>query len=103
MRGLRKQEDPEFERFFEIIQEAAGQKNAVFFGDSGEGRDIVLDGISGEDIGGWLIPEQEADTFEKSFKARTEGRERQWDKYYCFAEWELVDGKIKINFVWYNY
>ena len=45
MRGLRKQEDPEFERFFEIIQEAAGQKNAVFFGDSGEGRDIVLEAV----------------------------------------------------------
>lgn len=31
MRGLRKQEDSKFEKFFEIIQSAAKRKGCVFF------------------------------------------------------------------------
>ncbi len=85
MRGLRKKEDAEFERFFEKVQEFATELDSVFFLDCGEGRDITVDNMAGEDMSGWLIPASSADAFEKDWKSG-KNMER-WNDCFRFAIW----------------
>ena len=96
MRGLRTQEDEKFIKFFEIVQEAANKKNSVFFGDSGEGNDIITPEFEGEDLFGWLIPNEKADEFEKQFNAFNVSS--KWDPFLIFANWYRDQNEIKIEF-----
>ncbi len=43
MKGLRTQEGEKFERFFALVQKRAQQEGKIFFLDSGDGRDIIID------------------------------------------------------------
>jgi len=100
MQGLRKQEDAEFEAFMEIVQEYAKRKDCVFFVDSGEGNEIQMNGIDGEDLSGWLIPIADADEFEQIFKQNT-GFDDIPEKYtdsFRYAKWQKKNGNIIINF-----
>ena len=97
MRGLRTQESKKFNRFFEIVQDFAEQKESVFFAESGEGNDITNELFEGEDLSGWLIPNSLADEFEKEFE-QFDINEERWEEFECFANWEEVGGKIQITF-----
>ena len=96
MLGLRTQEDEKFINFFAIVQEAAKKKNSVFFGDSGEGHDIVMPEFEGEDLYGWLIPKEKVDEFEKQFTAFNVSS--KWDPFLIFANWYPDGENIKIIF-----
>ena len=89
MRGLRTQESSKFLRFFEIVQKAAEEQGEVFFLDTGEGRDFETELLEGEDLSGWLVPQNEADEFEAEW---SKWAERQaWDRYSYWAEWKNAD------------
>jgi len=85
MRGLKTQEGKKFERFFGLIQQEAAKKKAVFFLECGEGHDFSTDHLEGEDLRGWLIPNTQADRFEKEWKAGSPGEE--WADYIAWATW----------------
>ena len=72
--------------FTKLIQEAADSQGCLFVEDSGEGHDMELNDIYLEDVSGWLVPKgtPEEQTHDAAF--------------YCFAEWELDEGKIIIRF-----
>ena len=97
MRGLRTQEGKRFENFFELVQAAAKKQNAVFFLDCGEGREIETETLSGEDLSGWLIPDEKAVAFEKVFQ--TGDVPGEWAQFICFASWLDVDGTVEIRFL----
>lgn len=96
MRGLRTQEGDKFEKFFSIVQDAAAHADAVFFGDSGEGNEIIEPDLEGEDMFGWMIPEKDAEQFEQEFLAFKVSE--KWDKFQTFANWKRENGKITIMF-----
>lgn len=96
MKGLRTQEDAKFERFFALIQEFAEKQGAVFFLDNGDGRDLILDDMEGEDLSGWLIPLSKADEFERTWK-ENEIIGDEWDEFFVFAVWKN-NGGLKVDF-----
>lgn len=71
--------------------------HSVFFLAAGDGRDLVKDDLEGEDLQGWLIPEEKAREFERLFNARLE-EDEIWEDFFCFAEWIENNGKIEIKF-----
>lgn len=85
MRGLRTHEGNEFAKFFQLVQEEAKKKNAVFFLECGEGNEFSGEGIEGEDLRGWLIPEQKADAFEREWKNGDPGDD--WENNIAWALW----------------
>ena len=80
MKGLRTQEGIKFESFFNIVQKFANRQNAVFFLKSGEGNEIIRNDFEGEDLFGWLIPNDLVEKFE------------------TFANWEESNNSIIITF-----
>lgn len=99
MRGLRTQESKKFNRFFQMIQDEAAKIQSVFFADCGEGNDLVTDTLECEDMRGWLIPDAQADEFEKIFLNSDVGDE--WLDLMCWAEWEKQNDIISVKFNWY--
>jgi hypothetical protein len=96
MLGLRTQEDSKFNAFFKLVQQSASKRNAVFFLDCGEGRDIETESLSGEDLCGWLIPKENANEFQSEFLSRSISD--KWSKYVCFAVWSQSGTAIHIDF-----
>lgn len=70
--------------------------HSVFFLASGDGRDLIKDDLEGEDLQGWLIPDEKVKMFEPLFNGHQENED--WDEFFCFAEWTENNGKIKIKF-----
>ena len=89
MLGLRTQESEKFKKYFSIVQEAARGIKCVFFLDSGDGRDFETDTLEGEDLMGWLIPEDRVLEFEKMWKAWEVSDE--WTDFYKWAIWDNPD------------
>ena len=85
MRGLKTQEGKKFERFFSMVQQEAAKKNAVFFLECGEGHDFETDQLEGEDLRGWLIPNNQAGRFEKEWMNGSPGDE--WAGRIAWATW----------------
>ena len=96
MRGLRTQESERFQKFFAVVQQKAKEQGCVFFLESGEGNDMVTEAMEGEDLFGWLIPEEKASEFEEKFKNFNELE--GWESNMRFAEWQNINGKIDISF-----
>lgn len=86
MKGLRTQETDKFKRFFSIVQDAAKKKNSVFFLDAGDGNDFKTDTLEGENLMGWLIPEDKLTDFEKEWNKGDVSDD--WSQYYLWAIWE---------------
>lgn len=96
MQGLREQETNKFEKFFSIVQNAANDKECVFFLDAGDGRDFETDALEGEDLMGWLIPKDKVSDFEKEWK--TGDVSDDWSDFFVWAIWENADDPtIKFN------
>lgn len=87
----------QFDLFFELVQNAAKIKGYQFFMDSGEGRDFTTEEMEGEDLFGWLIPEECVPEFQKEWMSQ-KGINDQWDDYMTFALWEKEGNDIKIIF-----
>ena len=104
MRGLPEPEGDKFLRFFTLVQEAAKEQGAIFFLETGDGHDFENDEMEGEALFGWLVPEAEADEFEAIWQKNPHDLKAlgKWYGVLGFAEWEKVDGKIKITFNFYD-
>lgn len=89
MKGLRTQETNKFQKYFSIVQEAAGKKDCVFFLDAGDGRDFETETLEGEDLMGWLIPKARVAEFEAEWEAGDVSDE--WSEFYKWAIWDNPD------------
>ena len=96
MRGLRTQESEKFNKFFSLIQSEAEKKGAVFFADAGDGREFETPDIEGEDMMGWLIPNEKTGEFEPLWE--TSDVDDSWTDFFLWAVWANDNGKIKIQF-----
>lgn len=99
MRGLRKPEGNDFERFFSVVQNAAGKTGAVFFLFAGEGNEQENGGMEMMDMSGWLIPESDANEFEVAWKqSKRQSDLDKWSDFFTFAKWSNSDGAISVSF-----
>lgn len=89
MRGLRTQETSKFINFFAIVQNAAKKRGCVFFLDAGDGRDFDNERLEGEDLMGWLIPDDKAGHFEKEWLKGDVSDD--WSDFYLWAIWENAE------------
>ena len=96
MLGLKTQESEKFNAFWRIIQETAKQRNHIFYGDCGEGRDFETPDMEGEDFSGWLIPKELSDTFEEEF-LKNEVSDK-WSDFIVFAIWGKNGNDISVKF-----
>ena len=86
MQGLRTQETSKFEKFFAIVQDTAQKIGCVFFFDAGDGRDFETDTIEGEDLMGWLIPNDRLPEFEQEWKNGDVSDD--WSDFFVWAVWD---------------
>lgn len=86
MLGLRTQETSKFEKYFVIVQEAAKKKDCVFFLDAGDGRDFNTDTLEGEDLMGWLVPQDKVSEFVKEWESGNVSDD--WSDFYKWAVWD---------------
>lgn len=93
-------EDPDFLRFFQIVQDAASSIGKVFFLWSPECHDGRVGDVLCEDLGGWLVPTADADDFERLWKVRDQRIwEEDLDALWSFARWsESPHGEVIIRF-----
>ena len=96
MRELRTQEGNKFKKIFEIVRAEAKKRKCIFFLDCGEGRELFTEDMEGEDLSGWLIPESEADAFQKEFDAGDVSE--KWNENVFFASWKKDQNGISIAF-----
>lgn len=95
MRGLKTQEGNDFIAFFKLVQEEAKKRHSVFFLECGEGNDFSADNIEGEDLRGWLIPEKQADQFERIWLHDAPGEE--WEHNIAWALWSGKPSKPSVE------
>ena len=95
MRGLRTQEGNKFLRFFEKVQDVARKHGKVFFLDIGDGRDIITDEIEGEDLQGWIVPQEQVKSFEEKYLDFQD--DSLPDEFYGAALWSEKDGEIFVR------
>jgi hypothetical protein len=99
MQGLRTQENGKFNKFWKLVQEAAKKQNKIFFCDCGEGREFFLEDMEGEDLRGWLIPEDQTKEFEPEWTE--DNVSDKWIDNIFWAEWKDTDGIITVDFKTY--
>jgi hypothetical protein len=99
MQGLKTQESPKFNNFWNIVQETAEKQGKKFFCDCGEGREFFLEDMEGEDLRGWLIPEDQAKEFELEWLM--DNVSDKWIDNIFWAEWKDTDRTITIDFKTY--
>lgn len=98
MQGLRQQENPKFEKYFEMVQKEASKKGCVFFLDCGLGNIHENDKIECEDLTGWLIERKKVPEFEQLFS--TDSELHNFDEAYCSAIYRIDDsGSINVDIV----
>ena len=98
IRGLRTEEDSRFNRFFSFIQQEAKKLGKIYFFDTEQSGNIELEDMDISDLSGWLLPQKDADEFEKDYLNWKEWESGKWDNFYTFAEYYREDGKVKIDF-----
>ena len=89
MLGLRTNESNKFVKYFEIVQATAQNQGCVYFLDAGDGRDFENDEYEGEDLMGWLIPDDLVSLFEKEWNNFNVSDE--WSRFYTWAVWSVPD------------
>lgn len=101
MVGLKTQENIQFEKFFELVQEKAKEDNCVFYLESEDGNDSTFDEMEICDLWGWKIPTDKAKEFEKIW-LKDEVYD-DWIDYFLAVEWDISNNKVDIRFVNYEY
>ena len=94
MQGLRSSEGEDFEKFLGIVEEEAKRLGGIFFCDTFEGRDLVLNNMKVCDLGGWLVPASEVEDFESVYVAGKDDELWENDKWYdmyIFVNYSLGD------------
>lgn len=95
MLGLRTQENEKFNTFFAEVQKAAKKQKKVFFLDAGDGNDFSTGEMEGEDLLGWLIPEDQAEEFASEFEEFKEAE--HWDDFYVTVDC-VMEGSLIVKF-----
>jgi len=106
MRGLRTNEGAKFEKYFYIVQEEAKKLGGVFFSETGEGRDLDLEDIEVCDLGGCLVPFEQADEFEALYLGRKDKEiwdNERWDSMYIFVDHMFDGNSVSVKFDKYEY
>ena len=106
MRGLRTNEGAKFEKYFYLIQEEAKKLGGVFFSETGEGRDLDLEDIEVCDLGGQLVPFEQADEFEALYLGRKDKEiwdNERWDSIYIFVDYMFDGNSVSVKFDKYEY
>lgn len=81
-------DDAPFMRFFDKVQsEAMRQHGKVFFLDTSEGGEVILDDIECANLSGWLVSPEDVAEFEPSWRAMDGSIPLRLDKSWCVAEW----------------
>lgn len=98
MEGLRTQENIKFEHFFKLVQDNARSKKCTFFLDCGEGNEFETSDMEGEDLCGWLIPDDLKDEFLSEWESNISDK---WSDFICWVFWEknrdnTISVKIKV-------
>lgn len=96
MLGLRTQESDKFNKFFELIQQEAKKVNCVFFADAGDGNDFEDQSMEGEDMMGWLVPNDRVNEFEPLWKE--DKVDNNWTDLFKWAIWSKNNGNLQISF-----
>lgn len=96
MQELRTQENEKFERFFQLVRDAAAKQGCVFFVDCGEGNEFSNADMEGENLSGWLIPESDVNRFRPGFLQNDVSE--QWDDRMRFLRWTKNSGQIDVAF-----
>lgn len=78
-----------------MVQSEAEKQGNIFFLDSEDGHDGVVNNIETCDMFGLLIPKEKAFDFEKIWKDGQEDDE--WIRFFTFVSWEDDNG-LKIIF-----
>lgn len=92
MQGLRTPENDKFLRFFSIVQNFAEFQECVFFLDAGDGRGFETEDLEGEDLMGWLIPQNKLEDFEKEWESNTISDD--WSDFFVWAIWKNSDNPV---------
>ena len=100
MKGLRSQESERFNAYFSLIQAQAEKQGMVFFADAGDGRDFETETMEGEDMMGWLIPQEKADEFTPLWQASAVND--AWTDYFLWAVWVKNGDEIGVRFEHYG-
>lgn len=95
MQGLRTQENSNFVKFFEVVQNEAAKIGKVFFLDCEEGHDGTVNDMEVCNLSGWLIPTDKASEFESIWEKGKE--DDSWADFFKFASWKDENG-LKIVF-----
>lgn len=99
MRGLRWPENEKFECFFSFVQQAARKEHAMFFLFAGEGRTFTTSNMEGEDLSGWLIPDEKATEFELQWQQNNSlAALQKWVDYFVWVVWRDKNGEILVKF-----
>ena len=103
-RGLLSNEDgtvknEKFAKYFAIVDQKARDRNYIFFISEADGREFYGDDIEGDDLWGWLIPNDRADEFEKLWAADKENDD--WIEFFVCAEWRETKDGYDVSFVNY--
>ena len=102
MLGLKTQESPKFNRFWQLIQDTAHKYNCAFFGFAGEGRDFETPEMEGEDFSGWLVPFDHAAAFEAIWSKASSNAKELEDAFptakFLFAVWKMNSNTISVEF-----
>ncbi len=99
MKGLRTQETSKFENFFSVVQETARREGCVFFLQAGDGNEFTTDTMEGEELMGWLVPNDKAEEFERLWMEKKETDD--WTDFFRWAEWNLNGETVEVRFADY--
>lgn len=101
MVGLRTQESTEFEKFFELVQAKANEEECTYFLDSEDGNEATIQNMELCDLWGWKIPKDKIEEFKPIWE--NDEVDDDWIDYFVAVEWQVINKKIEIDFVDYQY
>lgn len=96
MKGLRTQDNDQFIKFFQKVQDEAGKRNAVFFLDFGEEKNIKFQDMELDDLFGWLVPLDQVNEFETAFTAFSDLQ--KWDDLSLWCISTVRNNELDIEF-----
>lgn len=88
----------------DLIDAEAKMRGATFYVNCGEGRELMTKEYYGEDVSGWLIPNDMKADFEAELASVPKGMvlaavvDDKWDEWFCTAVWRIDNGKVSIDF-----
>ena len=99
MKGLKSKKKEKFINYFILVQNTADKQDKTFFLDYEGGKDFYSkdEKMEGENLCGWLIPNDQTDEFEKEwFNNKVSDK---WSDNLTWVEWKFVDGHIEVELI----